>query len=92
MNATPTTALPTRITVDNANDVHQQLQQLTDTQDGVSVDLYAVVHCDSAGIAALIEIQAAQLAKGRRVNFQNPSRQLQDLAQFLKVDELLFKT
>ncbi len=44
--------LPERLTVDNADAVFAQLQQQIDTAAALTtLDLSAVSHCDSAGIA-----------------------------------------
>ncbi len=76
----------TQITVDNADAVLSQLLQLS----GDAVDLSAVAHCDSAGIAVLLEARAAWAKQRQQKTFLHPSQQLHDLAAFLKVTELLF--
>lgn len=91
MNQATQALLPTRITVDNANTVYVQLQQLGMLQEGgLVVDLSTVTHCDSAGVAALIEVKSEHAARQQQVNYTNPSQQLRDLARFLKVDAVLF--
>lgn len=79
-------ALPQRINADNANTVLQILV----TQAEKCVDLSSVTYCDSAGIAVLLEVKSLLASEGKTISYQHPGQQLQDLATFLKVAELLF--
>ncbi len=74
------------ITTDNADAVLSQLLQFSDD----AIDLSLVKHCDSAGIAVLLETKAKFTKQQRQVVFLNPTQQLRDLATFLKVADLLF--
>lgn len=76
----------TQITVDNADAVLSQLLQCT----ADVVDLSAIEHCDSAGVAALLEAKAVFSQQQRALIFAHPAQQLHDLATFLKVSDLLF--
>lgn len=83
--------LPERLTVDNADAVFAQLQQQIDTAAALTtLDLSAVSHCDSAGIAMLIALKSQQQGRGKTLGYTHPNPQLSDLARFLKVDTLLF--
>lgn len=75
-----------QITADNAAVVLNWFLNQTDN----TLDLSAVSHCDSAGIAVLLEVKKQLAQQQRQVVFVNPSPQLQDLANFLKVSPLLF--
>ncbi len=76
----------TEITVDNADKVLSQLVSLTTD----TIDLSAITHCDSAGIAVLLETKTRLAKQQRQVVFINATQQLHDLATFLKVADLLF--
>lgn len=76
----------TRITADNANKVLKQLLSIDDTH----VDLSMIEHCDSAGIAVLIETKVQCQKQQRVICYHQPQQQLRDLAGFLKVADLLF--
>lgn len=82
--------LPARITLEDANDVATTLCRAVDANATLGVDLSAVSHCDSAGIAALIEAKAYANKHQRTLCYLSPQSQLKDLATFLKVDEILF--
>lgn len=84
--------LPARITLEDANDVAKMLCRAVDdsTDAELRVDLSAVNHCDSAGVAALIEAKAYANQHQRTLCYLSPQSQLKDLATFLKVDEILF--
>lgn len=84
--AAPTVLNSGQITADNAAVVLSSLLSQADN----TVDLSAVNHCDSAGIAVLLEVKKQLAQQQRQVVFVNPSPQLQDLADFLKVSPLLF--
>lgn len=81
--------LPEQLTIDNADKAFQHIVNASATST-VTIDLSTVQHCDSAGIAALIEAKANRLNRQQSTDYQNPNQQLRDLAAFLKVDELLF--
>lgn len=76
----------TEITVDNANQVLSQLLGFSSD----AIDLSAITHCDSAGIAVLLETKTRLAKQQRQVVFINARQQLYDLATFLKVADLLF--
>ncbi len=76
----------TEITVDNADKVLSQLLELSDD----TIDLSAITRCDSAGIAVLLEAKTKFSRQQRQVIFLNANQQLNDLATFLKVADLLF--
>lgn len=82
--------LPVRLSINNADDVFQRLLQASNADD-YTVDLSVVEHCDSAGIAALIETKAVLLKQHRDICYVNPGQQLAELAAFLKVQQLLFE-
>lgn len=82
-------ALPERISIENANVVMLELCQLIEAND-VPINLSAVTHCDSAGVAVLIAAVAYAKQHNRPLSFQNPPKQLCELAVFLKVDDVLF--
>lgn len=84
----PKLALPTALTFDNADKILAQL--LAANELNSDIDLSTVTHCDSAGLAALIEAKAIFNTKEQAINYLNASTQLHDLAVFLKVDDLLF--
>ncbi len=85
------TTLPERIGMDNAKFVLQQLLAGIDQADTeVTVDLSTITHCDSAGIAALIEAKSYALRQQKPLTYSAPPSQLRDLAVFLKVEALLF--
>lgn len=85
----PIPLLPQQLNINNADEVLQQLVQ-TSNNDDYNVDLSIIKHCDSAGIAALIETKAVLLKQHRNIHYINPSQQLIELATFLKVQQLLF--
>jgi len=58
--------------------------------DDKALDLSNITHCDSAGIAVLIEIKKYVLQQQNTIRLKNPSKQLRSMAQFLQVDDLLF--
>jgi phospholipid transport system transporter-binding protein len=53
------------------------------------VDLSQVSHCDSAGLALLIEIKRLCAIKKNKLMMQNVPNQLLDLAEFCGVKQLL---
>lgn len=54
-----------------------------------SIDLAAVTHCDSAGVALLIELQRSARSSGRSLSFTNMPKQLRELAEFFGVAAML---
>lgn len=82
-------ALPETLTAANA---HQVLKMLTGhlSDAPLIIDLSAVNHCDSAGLAVLIAIKSKGDAKNNAISYANPTQQLTALAQFLKVSDYLF--
>lgn len=84
--------LPTRLTQENANRAVRQLCGMIDTASNATacIDLSAVVHCDSAGLAALIEAKTYATSRQYTLIYQQPGQQLCALATFLKVKQLLF--
>ncbi len=80
-----------RISVDNAGQVLHDIQAEIDAGDAdLAIDLSAVTHVDSAGVAVLIEGVKIAKAQGKVLRYQHPQQQLLDLSVFLKVREMLF--
>lgn len=85
-------ALPERMTIENANVVAGELRRLIATKSTAKIDLSAVSHCDSAGVAALIEAVSYAKKQQHTLHLYHPQKQLRELSAFLKVDALLFTT
>lgn len=82
-------ALPDAINVDNANNILANLMNQVDDKQPI-VDLSPVMHCDSAGVAVLIEAKVLMKQRDIDIEYVSPSPQLRQLATFLKVEQLLF--
>lgn len=84
----PVLALSEIINISNAETVLSQLNGFVEPS--LNVDLSAVTHCDSAGLAALIEGKRLAKAQQREITYHDAPKQLLDLAKFLKIDDWLF--
>lgn len=89
-NSSKTTLLPDTLSASNANDVvriilSKTTSSGTDKSTLLNVDLSNVVHCDSAGLAALIAAKSQCQSQGVTIHYTAPSQQLLALANFLKV-------
>ncbi len=87
-----TITLPERLTLDNANAIAKQLDDSVERRvqgATLDIDLSNVTHCDSAGVAALIEAKRHAKQKDCHITYRNIPPQLHDLADFLKVKEIL---
>ncbi len=84
--------LPQEITINNANVVLKTISELVDSSDvnEITLSLSVIAYCDSAGIAVLLEAKKYAASVQKQLYFSCPNQQLQDLANFLKVSELLF--
>ena len=76
----------TEITASNANFVFQKLLGYPSQ----CIDLSKIQHCDSAGIAVLIEVKRQKIKKQQTVSYIKPSKQLLELSSFFNVSSLLF--
>lgn len=64
---------------------------LLDTSPGdeISIDLSAVAHSNSAGVALLLECQRIANTYGAHLTYHNPPQQICDIASFSGLENLL---
>ncbi len=89
-------SLPERIDIDNANTLLQQLYAFIDgtasqtDEQTLSINLAKVEHCDSAGIACLLEAKVYAEQQQKSLTYDQPAAQLHELAQFFNLEGWLF--
>lgn len=88
MSSNPSTVLSSvsEITADNANNVLQILLRAT----GGDVSLSSIQHCDSAGLAVLLEAKKRLAKQQAALSYVDVPQQVRELADFLKVSNVLF--
>lgn len=75
------------ITMTNANSILQSIV----ASDDATIDLSGVNHCDTAGIAVLLQAKSSRLANNKDIQYINVPQQVAELASFLNVSTSLFK-
>lgn len=65
------------------------LQVIDSTPEGLTLDLQAVPHVDSAGLALLIDWLGEARAKSRSLKYVQPPQALLSLARLSEVDRLI---
>ncbi len=89
-------SLPERIDIDNANTLLQQLYAFIDStasqtaEQALNIPLAKVEHCDSAGIACLLEAKVYAEQQQKNLTYDKPVAQLRELAQFFNLEDYLF--
>jgi phospholipid transport system transporter-binding protein len=58
-------------------------------EDGINMDLSDVRHCDSAGLALLIEAKRLSAGRNKTCTIQNIPKTVQSLAEFYGVHSIL---
>mgnify|MGYP000435658086 CR=1 FL=1 len=77
------------MTFETASDLAEQSGRLDGDSDPLRLDLSAVGHVDSAGVAVLVDWLATARAAGRELVFESAPEQLTAIARVSGVDALL---
>ena len=72
-----------------ATELLKQSEQLFDAASTINIDLAAVTHADSAGLALLLEWLRYGKLKNKAVRYHNLPAQLRSLAAISEVESLL---
>lgn len=86
----PSTEMTFSTVHDDCIRLHDYCQQNTDTM--LSFDLSEVNHCDSAGLALLIEARRLATEEKKACEFNHMPRVVQALAEFCGVESILQKS
>jgi len=82
-------AVSGKLSFDTVSDLLQQGTALFANASGVDIDLSAVTHADSAGLALLLEWLRYGKHNNKVVRYQNLPAQLRSLAAISEVDAML---